>query len=193
MLLALLKWLKETLGTNGKFLPRRKEEFMNFWIKEKFMLRISGGKKRSFSTQEVGRKKKRARFFKKWKSCISVLKNKNKNDRIFSLAWNIVYWLRKSPWERAHAKEPLRLLRSSSFELYGGGKYSLFWDKKLMERWYLRITEKFLFRAFCWWEIRSFLRQKVNGKMIFPDYWKVLVLNFSLIGNTVLFLAKKLM
>ena len=65
MLLALLKWLKETLGTKGKFLPRRKEEFMNFWIKEKFMLRISGGKKRSFSTQEVGRKKKRARFFKK--------------------------------------------------------------------------------------------------------------------------------
>ena len=83
-------------------------------------------------------------------------------------------------------------MRSSSFELYGGGRCSLFWDKKLMEKWYLRITEKFLFRAFWWWEMRSFVRQKVNGKMIFPDYWKVfvlrywkvLVLNFSLMENT---------
>ena len=38
---------------------------MNFRIKEKLILRISGGKRRSFSTQEVGRKKKPARCFKK--------------------------------------------------------------------------------------------------------------------------------
>ena len=44
------------------------------------------------STQEVGRKKRLARCFKKWESYISVLKKaSNKNDRIFSLAWNIFY------------------------------------------------------------------------------------------------------
>ena len=32
-----------------------------------------------------------------------------------------------------------------------------------------------------------FLNQKVDGNMIFTDYWKVLVLNFSVMGNTVFF------
>ena len=41
------------------------------------------------------------------------------------------------------------LLKSSCFGLFGNGKYGLF------------------------------LRQKVNEKMIFTDYWNVLVLNFS--------------
>ena len=64
--------------------------------------------------QEVGRKKKLARCFKKGDSYISVLKKEKKNsskeNKIFSLAWNIVYWL----------------LRSHSFEFLGGGKYGLF-------------------------------------------------------------------
>ena len=55
------------------------------------------------------------------------------------------------------------LLESSCFELLGGGKYGLF------------------------------LSQKVDGKIIFTDYWKVLVLNFSEVGNTVFFWVKKLM
>ena len=38
-----------------------------------------------------------------------------------------------------------------------------------------------------------FLSQKVDAKMIFTDYWKVLVLIFSGIGNTVLFWVKKVM
>ena len=37
-----------------------------------------------------------------------------------------------------------------------------------------------------------FLSQKVDGNMIFTDYWKVLVLTFSVIGNTVFFSDKKL-
>ena len=37
------------------------------------------------------------------------------------------------------------LLKSSCFELFGDGKYSLLWGKKLMERRYLLIAEKFLF------------------------------------------------
>ena len=60
------------------------------------------------------------------------------------------------------------LLESSCFELFGDGKYGLFWGKKVMERWYLLFTEKFLFWAiekflfwtFRWWEIRSFFRPK---------------------------------
>ena len=38
-----------------------------------------------------------------------------------------------------------------------------------------------------------FLRQKVDGKIIFTDYLKVLVLNFSGMGNTVFFWGKKSM
>ena len=55
--------------------------------------------------------------------------------------------------------------------------------KSLMEMWYLLITEKFLFWTFQRWEIRPFFSQKVHRKMIFTDYWKVLVLNFSVMGN----------
>ena len=82
----------------------------------------------------------------------------------------------------------------------GMGNTAFFWHKKLMERWYLLVTGKFFFSAFRWWKIRSFLRQKVNGKMIFTDYGEVLVLgyrkglalDFLMTGNTVFFLAKKL-
>ena len=38
-----------------------------------------------------------------------------------------------------------------------------------------------------------FLSQKVDGNMIFTDYWKVLVLNFSVMGNTAFFSSKKFM
>ena len=112
----------------------------------------------------------------------------------------------------------------------------VFLAKKLMERWYLLITEKFLFwtfwkwktRSFCkpksWWKddiywlLKSsrfelfgdrkyglFLSQKVDGKLIFTDYWKFdrkivfidylkfILLNFSEIRNTVFFWAQKLM
>ena len=40
------------------------------------------------------------------------------------------------------------------------------------------------------WKIRSFLNQKVDGNMILIDYWNVLVLNFSEMGNTVFFETK---
>ena len=67
------------------------------------------------------------------------------------------------------------------------------WANKLMKIWYLLITEKFLVWTFQRWEIRSFFSQKIDGKMIFIDYWKVLILNFSEMGNTVFFGARKLM
>ena len=115
------------------------------------------------------------------------------------------------------------LLKSSCFNLFGNGKYGLFWAKKLIEIWYLLITEKVLFSTFRWWTIRSFfepknswkydiywllkrscfqlfgngqyglfLSQEVDGNMIFTDYLKSLVLNFSVMENTVFFSVKKL-
>ena len=49
------------------------------------------------------------------------------------------------------------LLKSSCFEILGDGKYGLFSN------------------------------QKVYGNMIYIDYWKVLALKFSEMGNTVFF------
>ena len=73
------------------------------------------------------------------------------------------------------------------------GNAVFFWVKKLMERWYLLITENFLFWTFWWWKIQSFLSQEVDGNMIFNGYREVLVLNFSVMGNTIFFSAEKLM
>ena len=98
-----------------------------------------------------------------------------------------------------------------------------FWAKKLMEIyllitekflfWPFREWEiRSLFEPKSWWKddiywlLKSscfelfrdenyglFLSLEVDGKMIFTGYWEVLVLNFSVMGNTVFFLAKKLM
>ena len=75
----------------------------------------------------------------------------------------------------------------------GMGNVVFFWAKKVMERWYLLITEKFLFWTFRWWEIRSFFSQGVDRKMIFTGYWEVLVSNFSVMRNTGFFSFKKFM
>ena len=55
------------------------------------------------------------------------------------------------------------LLKRSCFELFGDGKYGFL------------------------------LSQEVDGKMIFTGYWEVIVLNFSVIGNTVFSSPKMLM
>ena len=95
-----------------------------------------------------------------------------------------------------------------------------FWAKKLIEIWHLLITEKFFFWPFRKWKYDLFFSQKVDGKMIFTDYWKflfwtfqrrkirsflsqevdgkmiitgyreVLVLNFSMVGNAIFFQSK---
>ena len=54
----------------------------------------------------------------------------------------------------------------------------------------LLIAKEPLFWNFWRWKMRSFLRQKVNGKMIITDYWKVLVLKFLGMGGTVFFRQK---
>ena len=54
----------------------------------------------------------------------------------------------------------------------------------------LLIAKEPLFCIFWGWRIRSFLSQKVNGNMIFTDYWEVFVLNFLEMGDTVFFKTK---
>ena len=88
----------------------------------------------------------------------------------FADYWKVLFWSFRE-WEIRYFFQPkswwkdniYRLLKSSYFDLFGNGKCGLF------------------------------LSQKVDGKMIFTDYWKVLVLNFSMMGNTVFFWVKKLM
>ena len=46
-----------------------------------------------------------------------------------------------------------------------------FWVKKLMGRWYLLVTEKFLFWTFRWWELWSFFSQKAYENMIFTWFF----------------------
>ena len=81
----------------GKFILRRKGEFLNFSIKEKLMLWISGSKRRSFSTQEVGRKwyfpsiyEACIIFSRSEKDEISVLKKEN-DKMIIPLVWTIMF------------------------------------------------------------------------------------------------------
>ena len=103
----------------------------------------------------------------------SFLRQKVK-EKIFTDYWNVLvlnfsgmenttFFEAKSWW-----KDYIYwLLKSSCFELFRNGKYSLFWGKKLMERWYLLITE-----------------------VLVLGYLKVPVLSFSLMGNTVFFYKK---
>ena len=95
------------------------------------------------------------------------------------------------------------LLKSSRFDLFGNGKYGLFLSQKVDGKMMFAGYRKFLIWTFRWWEIRSsfegdgkyglLLSQEVDGKIIFTGYWDVLVLNFSVMGNTVFVSVKTLM
>ena len=146
------------------------------------ILRISRGTRRTFSTQEVRRKMIFPHYLRSLHDVLmngkvmfqSSKKEKQKGDIFFSMKYHL-YWLLKGP----------------CFELLWDGKYGLFWAKKVAEIWYLLITEKFLFWTFREREMRPFLRQKVDEKLVFTDYRKVLVLNFYVMGNTVFFETKR--
>ena len=90
----------------------------------------------------------------------------------------IIYWLLKRP----------------CFELLGDGKYGLSWVKKLMEKMIFTDYGKvLLFELFGGERYRLFLSQEIDGKMVFTGYGEAFVLNFLVMGNTIFFLAKKLM
>ena len=81
------------------------------------------------------------------------------------LFWSFQEWEIRSSFEpQSWWKDDIYwLLKIFCFELFGDEKYSLF------------------------------LGQEVDGKMIFTGYWEVLVLNFSVLGNTVFFSVKMFM
>ena len=60
------------------------------------------------------------------------------------------------------------------------GNTVFFLVKKFMERWYLLVTEKFLFWPFRWWEIRSFFQAKIWRK----DYIYAVFLSFLWYSGT---------
>ena len=99
------------------------------------------------------------------------------------LFWTFRWWEIRSFFEsRSWLKDDIYwLLGSSYFELFVDGKYSLVWVKKLMGRWYLLVTEKFLFWTFRWWEIRYCLSQEVDGKD--DIYWLIKSSCFELFGG----------
>ena len=82
------------------------------------------------------------------------------------------------------------MLKVPCFEFFGDGKCSLFWVKALMEIWHLLLTKKSFFELFGNGKYGLFLRKKADGKTIFTGYWKVLVLNFLVMENTVFFRQK---
>ena len=127
------------------------------------------------------------------------------NEVLFSLAWNIIFSgnLKVLVLKFLEMKDMVFLSQKVdgnmiftdywkvlvlTFSEMGNTVFS--WAKKLTEIWYLLITGKFLFWTFRRWEIRSFLSQEVDGKMIFTGYWEVLVLNVSVMRNTVFFQPK---
>ena len=128
---------------------------MNFRIKEKLMLWISGIKKN---------------LFQRWRWKIWYFWAKKLMEIYLLITEKFLFWPFRE-WEIRSLFEPKSwwkddiywLLKSSCFNLFGNGKYGLF------------------------------LSQKVDGKMIFIDYWKGLVLKFSVMGNTVFFWVTKLM
>ena len=86
----------------------------------------------------------------------------------------MVYWLRKSP----------------CFEFFGYGKYGLFWAKKLVEIWYLLITETFLLWTFRGVGNTVFLWDKnlmeiwylrITEKFLFWNFlwWEIFTWSFS--------------
>ena len=66
------------------------------------------------------------------------------------------------------------------------------WAIKLMEKWLYWLLKRYFFELFVDGKYGLFLSQEVHGKMIFNSYWEVLVLNFSVMGNMVIFSAKML-
>ena len=138
---------------------------------------------------------------------LHIKKTKN-NEVIFSLAWNIIFtdnlkvlvlkFLEMKNMVFLSQKVDGNMIFTDYWKVLvliflGTGNMVFFWAKKLMERWYLLITEKVLFWTFQWWKIRSFFESRSWWKDNITGYGEVLDLNFSAMGNTVFFSAKMLM
>ena len=125
--------------------------------------------------------------FKKWGGwCFSSIK-KRKDEMIFSLILNIMFTNNQKPLvlnflemknvvflsQRVNGSMIFTDFWQVPVLIFSGkGNTVFFWVKKLMERWYLLITENFLLWTFRWWEIRAFFTQKADENMIFTwSFW----------------------
>ena len=115
---------------------------------------------------------------------------------IFSLAWNIIFTdnLKVLVLKFLEMKNMVFLSQKVDgnmiftdywkvlvliFSEMGNTVFS--WAKKLIERWYLLITEKVLFWTFRWWEIRSFFESRSWWKD--DIYWLLRSSCFELFGD----------
>ena len=156
----------------------------------------------------INEKEIRKLYFSPQKKKITKKKNTNKNNRIFSLEWNIVYWLLKSHIlnflgvENAVFFEPKSwwkydiywLLKSSCFELFGNGKYDFFLRQKLVKRWYYWLLSNcYCFEFFEDGKCGSFWSKKLMERWYLLVTEKFLFWAFWWWEITVFFLVKKLM
>ena len=126
---------------------------------------------------------------------LHIKKTKN-NEVIFSLAWNIIFTdnLKVLVLKFLEMKNMVFLSQKVdgnmiftdywkvlvlNFSEMGNTVFS--WAKKLIERWYLLITEMVLFWTFRWWEIRSFFESRRWWKD--DIYWLLRRCCFELFGD----------
>ena len=172
---------------------------MNFRIKEKLMLWISGSKKNLFQRNKLAQRWSFHSIYEAWaahemRKEVVQLYIKN-NEVIFSLAWNIIF---SDNWKVLVLKflEMKNMVFLSqkvdgnmiftdywkvlvlAFSEIGNTVFS--WAKKLTEM-YLLITGKFLFWTFRWWEIRSFFESRSWWKD--DIYWLLRSSCFELFGD----------
>ena len=123
------------------------------------------------------------------------IKNKY-NEVIFSLAWNIIF---SNNWKALVLKflEMKNMVFLSQkgdgnmmFTDYrkvlvliflGIGNTVFSWAKKLIEWWYLLVTEKALFWTFRWWKIQPFFESRSWCKD--DIYWLLRISCFELFGD----------
>ena len=102
---------------------------------------------------------------------------------------NVVFFEPKCWWKN----DIYWLLKISCWNFSMMGNTVFFEPRSWWKRWYLLITEKFLFWTFRWWKIRSFFEARSWWKD--HIYWLMRSSCFELLSdvNTIFFSAKKLM
>ena len=100
----------------------------------------------------------------------SALHKKQWDDIFFSMEYHL-YWK----------------LKNSRFEFFEDEKYGIFEPKSLWKYDIYWLLKSSCFDLFGNGKCGLFLSQEGDGTMIFTDYGKVLVLNVSVVGNTVFF------
>ena len=150
---------------------------MNFRIKEKLMLWISGSKKNLFQRNKLAQRWSFHSIYEAWaahemRKGVVQLYIKN-NEVIFSLAWNIIF------------SDNFKVLVLKFLEI----KNMVFLSQKVDGNMIFTDYWKFLVLIFSGMGSKIFpWGKKLDGKLIFTDYWKViLVLKFSVMGNMVFF------